>query len=189
MTYKTQHDYVSTYTGKKFHFLNPQPDEIDLEDIIHALSLICRYNGAVKHHYSVLSHSINVCTYVYEKTNCHKQALAALCHDFSEAYITDIPRPIKPYLSNYMDIEANITKAINDKFGIPEMTDFIHYVDKNIVRAEAEALFLHTPEWVNEYDVLTSKQFMFNEVSAEFEKSLAKELFEHITNAIALEGK
>ena len=62
------------HTGKKFHFLNPHPDEIDLEDIIHALSLICRYNGAVKHHYSVLSHSINVCTYVYERqivTNKH----------------------------------------------------------------------------------------------------------------------
>ena len=43
-----------------------------------------------------------------------------------------------------MDIEANITKAINDKFGIPEMTDFVHYVDKNIVRAEAENCFTYT---------------------------------------------
>ena len=64
MTYKTQHDYVSTHRKKFTISESSHPDEIDLEDIIHALSLICRYNGAVKHHYSVLSHSINVCTYV-----------------------------------------------------------------------------------------------------------------------------
>lgn len=44
-------------------------------------------------------------------------AFAALMHDASEAYLLDIPRPLKPLLTSYQEIERAVMQAIADKFG------------------------------------------------------------------------
>lgn len=38
--------------------------------------------------------------------------LACLLHDASEAYISDIIRPVKAHLSNYLEIEEMIMNVI-----------------------------------------------------------------------------
>ena len=48
--------WIETYTGKQFWFLNPTPEMFDIEDIAHALSMVCRYAGHVTHFYSVAAH-------------------------------------------------------------------------------------------------------------------------------------
>ena len=50
--------YITTVTGKHFYPLNPDQQNIDIEDIAHALSLICRANGHFRHFYSVAQHSL-----------------------------------------------------------------------------------------------------------------------------------
>lgn len=53
--------YITTYTGKHFDPIQPEPGLFDLTDISHALSLLCRGNGHMKHFYSVAQHSIGMC--------------------------------------------------------------------------------------------------------------------------------
>ncbi len=105
--------WVQTYTGKKFNFLNITPDSICIEDIAHALSNICRYTGHTKEFYSVAQHSIIASEIVPEE-----DAFDALMHDATEAYLSDISRPLKTLLPEYKKLEKKVYKAIADKFNL-----------------------------------------------------------------------
>jgi hypothetical protein len=103
--------WIETYTGKQLHFLDPKPEEIDIEDIANALSNECRYGGHTSSFYSVAEHSLLVASIVEADL-----ALKALLHDASEAYLRDIASPVKQYLSNYKEMEEKLMRAIWDKF-------------------------------------------------------------------------
>jgi len=105
--------WVNTYTGKHFHYLDPQPEEIDIIDIAHSLSLTCRYGGHCKQFYSVGDHSIRVAEIVPDELK-----LRALLHDAAEAYLTDLPRPIKYDIPEFHIRENVIQRNIEAKFGI-----------------------------------------------------------------------
>jgi hypothetical protein len=110
--------WIQTFSGKQFWTIDPRPEEIDIEDIAHALGMMCRYNGHCEEFYSVAEHSVLVARSLkpyYEPM----VALWGLLHDASEAYIADICRPTKPYLTNYKELEANIMKAVCLKFNLP----------------------------------------------------------------------
>lgn len=143
--------YIGTYTNKRFHFMNPFEDEVCIEDIAQALSNMCRYSGHVRKFYSVAEHSVILADFVMEKYDNADMALTALLHDASEAYIVDVPRPIKPYLTNYQEIEDGISKVINKVFNISPMCAIIKELDTNIVCDEAKVLFKSVPDWVKYY--------------------------------------
>lgn len=103
--------WIETYTGKKLFFLNPHPDDIVIDDIAHALSNQCRFSGHCKEFYSVAEHSVYV-----SKLLESKYKLAGLFHDAAEAYICDIPRPLKALLPEYMEVEDILMQSISDKF-------------------------------------------------------------------------
>ena len=50
--------YITTVSGIHFYPLDPNPNDIDIKDIAHSLSLICRANGHFKYFYSVAQHCI-----------------------------------------------------------------------------------------------------------------------------------
>ncbi len=54
-------DHILTYSKTKFYPLEPVREDIKIEDIAHALSLMTRANGHFKHFYSVAQHSISCC--------------------------------------------------------------------------------------------------------------------------------
>lgn len=162
-------EFITTYSGKKFHFLNPQAEDICIEDIAKALSMSCRYNGHVSDFYSVAEHSVIIADLVYNIQGCPYEALCALLHDASEAYLTDIPRPIKPHLTNYHELEAKAEAAIESVFALEPMNTMIKYFDTHIVRDEAEQLFKDTPTWVNDYDRIGIKVYKWSPVQAERE--------------------
>src|SRR5579885_2784587 len=83
-------DWIQTYCGVAFYPLDPRPEEILIEDIAHALSMLCRFTGHVKRFYSVAQH----CVYVSHRCD-PKDALWGLLHDAAEAYLNDISRPVK----------------------------------------------------------------------------------------------
>lgn len=124
-----KHPWMQTYSGQKFHFLDPHPDEIRIVDIAHSLSLQCRYAGHVKKFYSVAEHCVHM------SNNCNpKNALWALLHDASEAYMVDICRPVKAFLSNYKDMESVIMKAIASKYGLlSDYPEEVHELDSRIL--------------------------------------------------------
>lgn len=82
--------WIQTFTGRKFYPFDPRPEELDIRDIAHALSNICRYGGHSRKFYSVAEHSA-MASYIVPP----EDALWALMHDAAEAYIGDVVRPIK----------------------------------------------------------------------------------------------
>lgn len=137
--------WVQTHSGKKFHFLEPHHDEIDIEDIAHALSHQCRFNGHVERFYSVAEHCYHMCL-CFSK----KEGLAALLHDASEAYISDIPAPLKRFLPDYQKIENSIQNAIYSKWNVlvgKELNDRIESMDKAILLTEKMHVLNKALDW------------------------------------------
>lgn len=103
---------IRTHSGRYFDPFNPDPALIEIEDIAIGLSRIPRFAGHTKRFYSVLSHSISVWAMVPKEHH-----MAALLHDASEAYIFDMPSPIKSRLPDYKKLEFGLMSAIAEKFG------------------------------------------------------------------------
>ncbi len=145
--------WLETYSGKRFHFLGPQQDEIDIEDIAHALANECRFGGHTSSFYSVAEHSILVATLCPDNL-----ALGALLHDASEAYIRDIPSPVKHHLTNYKEIENIVQGAIERKFGVvgASKNPIIKEADTMALKAEARNLLKGGGEaWIHQENYKT----------------------------------
>ncbi len=114
---------MSTFSGKRINPVNVNAQDICLEDIAHALSLLCRGGGHIKRFYSVGQHSINCAKEAEARQWSKKLCAACLLHDASEAYIADVIRPVKVYLDNYMDIENAFMRAIFKKFKLNDLSE------------------------------------------------------------------
>jgi len=131
---QTQVDsYIETFSGKKFYFLDPNPEDIDIIDIAHSLSMQCRFTGHAKDFYSIAEHSLIVaelCPPEYK--------LWGLLHDASEAYLTDVASPVKPHLINYKLMERVIMEPISKHFGLSlDVPKEVHKADMEALRIEA----------------------------------------------------
>lgn len=128
--------FINTYTGKKFHFLHPHPDEMDIEDIAHALSNQCRFTGHTKFHYSIAQHTV----YAYQNAPASLKRVALL-HEASEAYILDVATPLKRHLGGYTAMEMAIMKvaAAKYQFEWPAPIE-LHKLDKALLITEMQAL-------------------------------------------------
>ena len=114
---------IYTYSGKTLDLLNVSPNDICSEDIAHALSRLCRASGQFKHFYSVAQHSLNCMKEAYARGFSRRVCFAALLHDASEAYIADMPRPVKELLPDYIEIEERVQDAVLKKFGLWPLSD------------------------------------------------------------------
>lgn len=131
-------DCIRTYTGKSVNVFNPTADMICIEDIAHALSNQCRFGGHVPEFYSVAQHSV-LCTQLLPRS----LELAGLLHDASEAYLMDIPSPLKKGLINYKEIEDKMMSVIAEKFGFEyPLPEKVKEVDKIVLEWEWSALML-----------------------------------------------
>ncbi len=103
-------------SGQPFYPLDPLPDEIDIADVARALSQICRYGGHVSRFYSVAEHCVLMAEVAPKGFE-----LMALLHDAAEAYLGDIPRPLKysPAMAAWREAEAKVEAAIGERFGVP----------------------------------------------------------------------
>jgi hypothetical protein len=134
-------DWIQTYTGKKFFPLDPRPEDVCIEDIAHALSLLCRFGGHCRKFYSVAEHSARV-SEACDPTD----AMWGLLHDASEAYLVDVPRPIKGYLVGYREIEAQVQRAVCEHFGLSvEQPDSVSVADSVLLHTEARDLMGQPP--------------------------------------------
>lgn len=108
--------YITTYTGIYFEPMNPKPESIRIEDIAHALSLICRGNGHVKTFWSVGQHCICCAKEAAARNLSDRIVLACLLHDASECYMSDIPRPFKQSMPEYREQEDALLDTIYTKY-------------------------------------------------------------------------
>jgi len=136
--------WMQTYTGKALHFHNPIKKEICIEDIAHALSRICRFNGHTQDHYSVAQHSVYVSRLVPSDDK-----LAALLHDATEAYIGDMVSPLKKLIPDFSTYEDRLWSVIAGKYGIPKvMPASVKKADLTMLSVECRDLMHGNPlEW------------------------------------------
>lgn len=140
---------IATYTGTAFKPLDPDPALISIEDIAHALANSCRFTGHVREFYSVAQHSV-LCSEIVPD----ELALTALLHDASEAYLSDISRPIKmqPEFGDvYKKYEVRLEKAVAERFGLTyPWPDEVKWADNVLLRTEQRdlmpELFRHAGE-------------------------------------------
>jgi len=100
--------------------LNFKPEDVDIEEIAHNLSQICRFAGNTPYHYSVAEHSVIVAEMVFDNMRLVKEnknisgSLYGLLHDSAEAYIGDITRPVKQviYSQSLARLDSVVTRAI-----------------------------------------------------------------------------
>lgn len=102
---------IRTYTGKFVDPFNLRPEDVCIEDIAHALSHQCRFAGHTKRFYSVAEH----CYEVTRRLD-HPLKIYGLLHDASEAYLIDLPTPIKDQLPEYKAAEHRAMLAVAEAF-------------------------------------------------------------------------
>lgn len=144
--------YIMTFTGKMLNPFYPKEELICIEDIAHSLSMQCRFNGHVKRFYSIAEHCMYTALVLRELGYPAKVQLLGLLHDASEAYLSDIPAPVKEFLNEYREIEFLLNTAIYSKlvpycYGLTkDELDAITMVDKELALLEGRKL-IGEAEW------------------------------------------
>lgn len=129
---------IRTFTGQYIDLLDPKPEHIHIVDIAHALSNMPRFAGHLKHFYSVGQHSL----FCANRAPVRLQ-LAALLHDASEAYLMDIPSPLKSAIPTYKEIEYKLMKVIFYRYGLNyPLPDEIKLIDREALEWEWNYLAL-----------------------------------------------
>jgi hypothetical protein len=125
-----------TVSGRQIWPLDPKEEEVEIGDIAHALSNICRFGGHVKEFYSVAQHCLLVAACVPKEDQRW-----ALLHDAAEAYMGDMVRPIKRFMPNFKEAEERLLRVIGVRFGLTwPMPESIHVADNLVLGAEARDL-------------------------------------------------
>lgn len=109
--------FIETYTGRAFWPLHPTKEALSVIDIAHALSNQCRYSGHVQFFYSVAQHCCLLATWLANHGGSALDCLQILMHDAPEAYLVDIPRPVKQYMPQYRIWDHAINDVIRDWMG------------------------------------------------------------------------
>lgn len=146
-------EYITTYTGKHFNPTQPNPDLISIQDIAHALSLICRGNGHVQTFWSVGQHCICCAKEAAARGLSDRMVLACLLHDASECYMSDVPTPFKKELPEYQEQLNEIDHAMllydlenllgEVQYGeIPDLQIDLDYTVRSFAEVEDEYLML-----------------------------------------------
>lgn len=110
---------MTTYSRLKIDPADPKPESICLRDIAHALSQQARFCGQLDTFYSVASHCLMVGELLAREFNAPHLEIHGPLHDGHEAYISDIPTPVKELLGpEIYKVEANLDRAIYAHFGV-----------------------------------------------------------------------
>ena len=146
-------EWIQMTSGIAFWPADPREEEVRLEDIAHSLAMLCRFGGHCSDFYSVAEHSVHVS----RLCSTPEIALWGLMHDASEAYLIDLPRPIKRMFPEYSFLEHDVMRAICDRFGLPhEMPAEVKRHDEAMLMCEAAALMTPPPMPWEESSVLAA---------------------------------
>lgn len=136
--FKTNPNAILIHSGILFDVFNPKPEDINIIDIAHALSNLCRYGGHCPNFYSVAQHSV-LCSL---QPGSLQEQMEFLMHDASEAYLIDLPRPIKRNMSNYMEIEESLLKVICEHYKLTyPLSKRTHEIDNLILHFEYDNFY------------------------------------------------
>jgi len=135
-------DCIRTNSGIYVNIRNPLLDMIDINDIAHSLASNSRWGGHLDFDkkISIAQHSV-LCCQMIDADYTEEIKIQALMHDSPEAYLLDMPKPIKELLPDYQLIEEKFTKIIFQKYGISyPLHPIIKSVDMKMLKIEWETL-------------------------------------------------
>lgn len=166
MEIKTENLYakhsVRTFTGRYVDLLNPDPETISIEDIAHGLAHMPRFCGQLHSFYSVAQHCV-FCIRALDAEHKDPEAMEVLLHDASEAYLSDIPGPIKSHLPDYTKIENNLMQKIFEKFNIKyPLSKTVKAVDKYALEFEWQHIMLRKDSLIDHWRPLKAKRMFLN---------------------------
>lgn len=136
---------ICTFTGVEFFPMAPRVEDIHIEDIAHALSCMPRFAGHTAAFYSVAQHSLLVANRIPKRW-----ALYGLLHDASEAYLLDLPTPIKQLMPVYQHAERRLLSVIGQRFDLPDgwfEHPEVKRVDNQLLRIEQAHLMPQVSWW------------------------------------------
>ena len=142
--------YLQTVSGRRVNPFDPDPDQIDIGDIGRALANQCRFGGHCRVFYSVAQHSVIVSEIVERRGGDVEDVFAALMHDASEAYLGDMPHPVKHRSAlgaAFRAAEEHLEHAIRDRFGIRSDVPEIKRADRALLATERRAFSAETWSW------------------------------------------
>lgn len=144
--------YIMANSGTKIHFSDPDPGEIELDDIAHGLSLTCRFAGQCDMFYSVAQHSLAVVSLVQKNNGNDVEVMQALLHDAAEAYLSDVAAPIKYTIPDYIELESDLLSAIGLRFEVDldDLSPLVKWADEQMLYHEAKHLFEAETDWAEE---------------------------------------
>lgn len=180
-----QKSFVRTYSGKSVYPFNPSKEQFCIEDIAQALSNQCRFNGHLTEFYSVAQHSVYV-----SRMLRGEHRLFGLLHDAAEAYISDIPTPVKRFLPAELHrVEDNIMTHIADQFGFElskASCEAVKRADYYLLCAEARQLH---PDFKNFFeawdigpDIMAMPPTPLNGIDPEFRPWMPKDAKRNFIN-------
>ena len=142
--------YLQTVSGRWLNPFDPDPDQIDIGDIARALSNQCRFGGHCRAFYSVAQHSVLVSELVEQRGGDVEDVFAALMHDAAEAYLGDMPHPIKhrsPLGAAFREAEEHLERAIHERFGIRADVPELKPADRALLATERRAFSSEMWHW------------------------------------------
>lgn len=142
--------WIQTFTERQFWPLDPRLEDIDIVDIAHHLSMQCRFSGATSRHYSVAEHSVRVAQLLREAGCDFQTVLWGLVHDAPEAYLVDLPRPLKqsPEFAEYAAIEARVMRCVCRYASLPyEQPEAVELADRRLLATERRDLLGPNCKW------------------------------------------
>lgn len=144
--------WIQTVSGRKFHFNSTHPEEVYIEDIATVLSRMPRWAGHTTKFFSVAQHSVYTSLVVEELGGTPQDVMMALLHDATEAYMCDIPKPLKNLIPQFSEIEHLVWKKISRHFfgKALELPPLVKHADGMMLSTEARDLFAYEPldNWV-----------------------------------------
>jgi len=142
--------FLQTVSGRRVNPFDPDPSQIDPDDIARALANVCRFGGHCRAFYSVAQHSVIVSELVEQRGGDAEDVFAALMHDATEAYLGDMPHPIKhrsPLGAAFKAAEDHLEAVIRERFGIKPDVPEIKRADRALLATERRALSAENWHW------------------------------------------
>ncbi len=124
---------IRVWSGNYFDYHNMKNSPVKIEDIAHALSMQCRFNGHVDQFYSVAQHSVLVSHHVQPEN-----AFCGLMHDATEAYIGDMASPLKSLIPQFCEVEKQVWEVLAKYYNLPvKLPEDVKNIDRKACLKEA----------------------------------------------------